>query len=47
MEPNALQIMSVLYQIIYEFDKFCNVKDMIYDIAEWCLSGKLSFEMIG
>ena len=46
-EPNPLQIMSVVYQIFYGFDKYCNVKDIIYDIAEWCLTGQLSFEMIG
>lgn len=31
----------------YEFDKYCNIKDIIYDVTEWCLTGNLSFEMVG
>lgn len=39
--------LSVVYQMLYGFDKYCNLKDIVYDVTEWCLSGNLSFELVG
>ena len=46
-DSNGLKIVSAVYQMMYTFDKYCNLKDIIYDVTEWCLSGNLSFEMVG
>ena len=47
VETNGLKTVSAVYQMMYTFDKYCNLKDIIYDVTAWCLSGNLAFEMVG
>ena len=44
--PSMLSVMNMLFQLFYKFDKYCDLKDILYDMTEWCLTQDLTFAIL-
>ena len=41
-----MEMFNLYFSLFYYFDKYCDFKDIIFDMTEWILFANLSFQVI-
>mmetsp|Transcript_2777 Transcript_2777/g.2609 ORF Transcript_2777/g.2609 Transcript_2777/m.2609 type:complete len:101 (+) Transcript_2777:415-717(+) len=41
-----MEMFNLYFKMFYSFDKYCDFKDIIYDMTEWILQANLTFQII-
>ena len=44
--PGFMEVSNTCFQLIYTFDKYCDFKDLIFDMTEWCLKEDLTLKNV-
>ena len=45
-QPQFLEYFNLYFSLFYYFDKYCDLKDLIFDVTEWVLFANLTAEQL-